>query len=88
MIRLLNVSYLPSQAKKVVSYAESSDEDDDPFTYGASTQARRRNKTRQVVQDDDEDDYGEPDGDVGDAGDDDDGTCLGTPPAETESTPN
>lgn len=40
------------QGKKVVSYAESSDEEE-PFTYGGS-QARRRTRTRQVFKDEDE----------------------------------
>lgn len=45
------------QGKKAVNYAESSDEDDEPFAYGAASQTRRRGRvTRNVVND--EDDYG------------------------------
>lgn len=47
----------------MVSYAESSD-DEGPFTYGFSSQARRRTKSRQVIQEDDEDEYGQEDGDA------------------------
>ncbi|KAL7897129.1 muts domain V domain-containing protein [Trichoderma sp. SZMC 28014] len=44
------------KGKKVVNYAESSDEDE-PFAYGAASQTRRRGRvTRNVVND--EDDYG------------------------------
>ncbi|KAF7556476.1 hypothetical protein G7046_g6300 [Stylonectria norvegica] len=43
------------KAKKVVSYAESSD--DEPFMHGASSKARRRTRTRPSVKD--EDDYDE-----------------------------
>lgn len=47
------------QVKKVVSYAESS-EDEEPFNHGNSTQrARRRGGARPVVKDEDE--YDEPD---------------------------
>ncbi|KAI5458256.1 DNA mismatch repair protein msh6 [Mariannaea sp. PMI_226] len=46
--------------KKVVNYAESSDEDE-PFNFG-SMPTRRRTRARQVVKDDDE--YGEDDNDV------------------------
>ncbi|KAF7553926.1 hypothetical protein G7Z17_g3292 [Cylindrodendrum hubeiense] len=42
--------------KKVVSYAESSDEDE-PFKYNKSSTTRRRTRARQVVKD--EDDYDE-----------------------------
>lgn len=47
------------QGKKAVNYAESSDEDDEPFAYGAASQTRRRGRARNVVND--EDDYGESD---------------------------
>ena len=40
------------QVRKVVSYAESS-EDDEPFTYGGA-KARRRTRARQVFKDEDE----------------------------------
>ncbi|PNP46094.1 hypothetical protein TGAMA5MH_02129 [Trichoderma gamsii] len=45
------------KGKKAVNYAESSDEDGEPFAYGAASQTRRRGRvTRNVVND--EDDYG------------------------------
>ncbi|KAM0478090.1 hypothetical protein ACHAPX_005277 [Trichoderma viride] len=45
------------KGKKAVNYAESSDEDDEPFAYGAASQTRRRGRvTRNIVND--EDDYG------------------------------
>ncbi|KAL6888030.1 muts domain V domain-containing protein [Trichoderma evansii] len=47
------------KGKKAVNYAESSDEDDEPFAYGAASQTRRRGRARNVVND--EDDYGESD---------------------------
>lgn len=47
------------QGKKAINYAESSDEDDEPFAYGAASQTRRRGRARNVVND--EDDYGESD---------------------------
>ncbi|KFH47352.1 DNA mismatch repair protein-like protein [Hapsidospora chrysogenum ATCC 11550] len=58
------------KAKKVVSYAESSD-DDEPFAYGAASQTRRRGRARKVVND--EDVYGED----SDATADDDGLSHG-----------
>lgn len=58
-----------AQVKKVVSYAESSDEDE-PFKYGNSTKSRRATRARNVIKDEDE--YDEEDaGDV--MADDDDG---------------
>ena len=60
------------KTKKVVSYAESSgDEDEDVFVSMARNRAARRNKARSTVIDDD-DDY---DGDAVDNGDDD-GSCI------------
>lgn len=47
------------KGKKAINYAESSDEDDEPFAYGAASQTRRRGRARNVVND--EDDYGESD---------------------------
>lgn len=47
------------QGKKIVSYAESSDEDDGVFSFSI-TQPKRRNRGRQVV---DEDEYGQDDAD-------------------------
>ncbi|KAF4983522.1 hypothetical protein FZEAL_1057 [Fusarium zealandicum] len=44
------------KVKKVVTYAESSD-DDEPFKFGGASSARRRSKARPVVKD--EDDYEE-----------------------------
>jgi DNA mismatch repair protein MSH6 len=43
------------QAKKVVNYAESSD-DEEPFTFASSKQ-RRRTTGRAVVKEEDEDDF-------------------------------
>lgn len=47
-----------SQAKKAVNYAETSDEDEDPFPAMSTQRSRRRAKTRVAVHDD-EDDYEE-----------------------------
>lgn len=44
------------KVKKVVSYAESSEEDE-PFQFGGPASSRRRARVRQVVRD--EDDYEE-----------------------------
>ncbi|PTB65839.1 DNA repair protein [Trichoderma citrinoviride] len=44
------------KGKKAVNYAESSDEEE-PFAYGAASQARRRGRARNTVVDD-EDEYG------------------------------
>lgn len=52
----------------MVTYAESSDEEE-PFTYGAASQARRRNRARPAVKD--EDDYDEEDAVAEELGDDD-----------------
>jgi DNA mismatch repair protein MSH6 len=54
------------KARRVVTYAESSD-DEAPFAYGASNSQRRRGKARAVVKDEDdfevdEDDIAEDDG--------------------------
>jgi hypothetical protein len=59
------------QAKKVVNYAESS-EDEEPIVRGPASRNRRRNTARRVVKDEDE--YGEEDDDV--ALLDDDGTLA------------
>lgn len=48
----------PPQVKKVVSYAESSDEEG-PFKFNNASATRRRTRARQVVKD--EDDYDEND---------------------------
>ncbi|POR38266.1 DNA mismatch repair protein msh6 [Tolypocladium paradoxum] len=58
------------KAKKVVSYAESSDEDGEPFAYGGASQSRRRSRARPVVRDEDE--YGESDATAQEGEDDDD----------------
>ncbi|UNI24880.1 DNA mismatch repair protein msh6 [Purpureocillium takamizusanense] len=55
-------------ARKVVNYAESSDDDDEPFSYGAS-QPRRRTKARPVIRDEDE--FGGSDAEAQDDDDDD-----------------
>lgn len=44
------------KVKKVVSYAESSEEDE-PFQFGGPASSRRRTRVRQIVRD--EDDYEE-----------------------------
>ncbi|KAG5926217.1 hypothetical protein E4U42_003514, partial [Claviceps africana] len=68
-----SITSSPSRkAKKVVSYAESSDEEQ-PFNYGNKTQrTRRRGGARPVVKEEDEDEYDEDDDTNRQVDDDDD----------------
>lgn len=70
---------LGSQIRKAVNYAESDDEDDDPFERITASRARRQGRARAAIVDDDEDEY-----DAGEAVDEvDDGTLW--PPATMKS---
>jgi hypothetical protein len=63
-----------SQARKQISYAESSDEDEDVFVAMKATQRRHRNRTRTVADDDDDEDYASGGGE--DVAADEDGTST------------
>ncbi|CAI4219273.1 unnamed protein product [Parascedosporium putredinis] len=59
------------KARKAVNYAESDDEDEDPFQRIQTSRARRKTRALPTVSDD-EDDYKEEAGNVADAADEDD----------------
>jgi hypothetical protein len=52
-----HASLTPLKAKKAVSYAESSDEDEDPFESMRSQRTRQRRPRPSVPDDDDDDVY-------------------------------